>query len=225
MPANARPTTRLCLAALAAATTLAPNANAQQVSYENVGGVRYQVTRQTVQHQVPVTVMRDQQQTVYAPQNTTNTIRRQQLYSVPITEYKMVSKLRGRWNPFVKPYWTHRLEPVTRWQQQVATVEIPVTQTSWVPQVRTVQVPATEMRTEQREIVRRVAMGPASTGLANAGQPAATADGWASVSTRGATIAAVPTGPVGGIAMKSDPPRRSSGWREPNGQSYRPGYR
>ena len=111
---------------------------------------------------------------------------------MPVTEYQMVSNLHGRWNPFVKPYWTHKLEPVTRWQQQMATVEIPVTRTNLVPQTRTVQVPATAMRTERREIVERVAVGPSATYAAQSSAPQ-TNSGWAGVSTRSATIAAVPS--------------------------------
>ena len=211
----------LCFFSLVSLLTLLPQgvAVAQDVSYEDVGGVRYRVTRRFVDQQVPTTVMRDQQQTVYAPQSTTETIRQQQLYSVPVTEYQMVSELHGRWNPFVKPYWTHKLEPVTRWQQQMATVEIPVTRTNLVPQTRTVQVPATEMRTERREIVERLAVGPSASYAAQSSAPR-TNNGLAGVTTRSATIAAVPSRAAGGIAMKSDPPKQPTGWRNNETSRY-----
>ncbi|MEQ8835541.1 MAG: hypothetical protein RID07_01910, partial [Lacipirellulaceae bacterium] len=59
----------------------------------------YQITRRVTQRQVPVTEMRDQTQTTYRQQITTDNYQTQQLYSVPVTQYQMVSKLRGRWNP------------------------------------------------------------------------------------------------------------------------------
>ncbi|MEM9351789.1 MAG: hypothetical protein AAGA92_02145 [Planctomycetota bacterium] len=179
-------------------------AAAQQTTFEDVGGVRYQVTRRTVQQQVPATVMRNQQQTYYAPQTTSQTVRMQQPYYVPVTEYRLVSKRHGRWNPFVRTYWTHQMEPVTRWQHTVANVEVPVTSTAMVAQTRTVQTPVTEMRSEQREIVQRTAIGPSP--ARTAARPPA--------STRAASIAAATTRPSGGIALKSDPPRQPSSWQK-----------
>jgi len=124
----------------------ASQAFSQEVTYEERNGVRYQVTRQVVQRQVPTTVMQSRQQTIYAPQVTTNKINHQQLYSVPNTQYQWDSRLRGRWNPFVTPYWTYNLRPVTTWSTQVANVQIPVSQVAWVPQTTTVQVPVTAYR-------------------------------------------------------------------------------
>ena len=173
-------------------------------------GVRYQERRQVTQRQVPVTVMQDRQQTVYTQQLTTNTLNQQQLYCVPNTTYQWDSRLRGRWNPFVTPYWTYNLRPVTTWSTQVANVQIPVNQVAWVPQTQTVQVPVTAYRTEEQEVVTRVAMDPTSsrsTTLANA-QPLS--------SGPSATIAARPSGSLGGVALQNDPPRQGTGgWQTP----------
>lgn len=171
-------------------------------------GVRYQETRQVTQRQVPVTVMQNQSQTVYTQQLTTNTLNHQQLYCVPTTTYQWDSRLRGRWNPFITPYWTYNLRPVTTWSTQVANVQIPVNQVAWVPQTRTVQVPVTTYRTAEEETVTRVALSnsPAATGLASArplsGGPSA-------------TIAARPGTPLGGVQMENDPPRQATGWQQP----------
>lgn len=198
--------------AMVCAWCAAPLAQSQEVTYEVRNGVRYQVTRQVVQRQVPTTVMQNRQQTVYAPQVTTNTLKHQQLYCVPNTQYQWDSRLRGRWNPFITPYWTYNLRPVTTWSTQVANVQIPVSQVAWVPQTKTVQVPVTAYRNAEQEIVTRVAMnGTNNTSLANA-HP---------LSSPSATIAARPAAPrraapLGGVALENDPPRQATGgWKTP----------
>lgn len=172
-------------------------------------GVRYRETRQVTQRQVPVTVMQDRQQTVYSQQLTTNTLNHQQLYCVPNTSYQWDSRLRGRWNPFITPYWTYNLRPVTTWSTQVANVQIPVNQVAWVPQTQTVQVPVTAYRTAEEETVTRVAMDstPTSSSLASA-RP---------LSSPSATIAARPSTRLGGVALENDPPRQATGgWQSPS---------
>ncbi|MGI9430019.1 MAG: hypothetical protein ACR2NM_15270 [Bythopirellula sp.] len=171
-------------------------------------GVRYQETRRVTQRQVPVTVMQNQNQMVYTQQLTTNTLNHQQLYCVPTTSYQWDSRLRGRWNPFVTPYWTYNLRPVTTWNTQLANVQIPVNKVAWVPQTRTVQVPVTTYRTAEEETVTRVAMNnaPSSTALASA-QP--------QTSGPSATIAARPGTTLGGVRLQNDPPRQATGWQQP----------
>ena len=148
---DAKRGTFVSIVAVVVSAFVSQTALAQAVRYEDgPNGVRYQVTENKIQQQVPVTVMQDRQQTVYTQQITTNNINSQQLYSVPVTQYQWNSRLHGRWNPFVTPYWTHSLRPVTTWQQQVANVQIPVSRVSWVPQTKTVQVPVTEYRTAEK---------------------------------------------------------------------------
>jgi len=185
----------------------------QNVTYEEKDGVRYQVTRRITERQVPVTVMQDRQQTVYTQQLSTKSLNHQQLYCVPKTTYKWDSRLHGRWNPFITPYWTYNLRPVTSWSTQVANVQIPVNQVAWVPQTKTVQVPVTTYRTAQEETVTRVAMNATrSSGLANA-RP---------LSGSSATIAARPSVALGGVALQNDPPRQATGgWQSPTTQGTR----
>ncbi len=201
----------LAAAGLSVETTLC-----QEVTYDTgADGVRYQVTRRVTERQVPVTVMQDRQQTVYQQQITTSTLSHQQLYSVPVTSYQWNSQLRGRWNPFVTPYWTHHLRPVTSWQTQIANVQIPVSQVAWAPQTRTVQVPVTEYRTAKEETVTRIAMNEPRT-LASA-KP---------LNGPTAVLAARPSttttsSPIGGRAMQSDPPRQATGWQTQLDSQYR----
>lgn len=148
--------------------------SAPEVKEETINGVRYQVTRQVVQQQMPVTIMRDQTQTVMTQQVVTETIPHQQVYTVPVTQYEMVATLHGRWNPFVEPYYTYEMQPVTYYQEQVASVQIPMTKVTWVPQTKTVQVPVTEYKMAEREVITRVALSGDDTGKTYAAQPGST---------------------------------------------------
>ena len=210
--------------ALIGGITVVSTTNGQQVREVVENGVRYQETTQVSQRQVPVTVMQDQQQTVYAQQLTSNTMNHQQLYCVPNTSYQWDSQLRGRWNPFVTPYWTYNLRPVTTWSTQVANVQIPVNQVAWVPQTRTVQVPVTTYRTANVETKTRVAMNSpstTSTGLASA-RPLSSGP-TATIAARPSTsLAARPSTSLGGVALENDPPRQATGgWQQPSTTSNR----
>lgn len=214
---------RLCHASLLTLATWlsAAQAATAQVTQEIRDG--YQITRRVSQRQVPVTEMRDQTQTTYRQQITTDNYQTQQLYSVPVTQYQMVSKLRGRWNPLVTPYWTHEMKPVTTWTQQVATVSVPVTRSAWVPETRTVQVPVTTYRTAEEVTETRVALSP------TAGSNSRTFADTRGADNRGpsATLAARPSShtsvaskPLGGVALENDPPRQATGWQPPSGGRY-----
>ncbi len=181
----------------------------QQTQIVDEGGIRYQVT----QRQVPVTEYRDQPQTVYRQQITTDNIQQQQLYTVPVTQYQLVTRMHNRWNPFADPYYTYHYEPVTTWTQQVATVQIPVTRVGWAPETRTVQAPVTTYRTA----TERVALGASPTTVASSSTAGPTA-----------TLAERPSAPssstpysAGGQMMQGDPPRQGSGWQAPKDSRYR----
>jgi hypothetical protein len=198
-------------AMLAFSLFAAPSARAQNVRYEDVNGIRYKVTQQEVS--VPETTLQPQQKTVYRQQLTTNSYQSQSLVTVPTTQYRLVSRLRGRWNPFVTPYWTHHYQPVTTWSQQIATVEVPVSRLAWVPETRTVQAPVTTYRPGTNET--RVAIGTAPSNSAANQQ-------YASNTSPSATVAALPrssaapSGNFGGSRLDSDPPRQAStvqGWQ------------
>jgi hypothetical protein len=222
-------------AALACAAALAGRpAAGQTTTIEDRDGIRWQVTRRNVQ--VPVNASTQQQQTVYRQQLQTQTLQHQQLYTVPVTQYQLVSRLHGRWNPFVTPYWTHTYEPVTTWQQQTATVQIPVSTMAWVPETRTVQVPTTTYQTVVAEtrVPLQVLPGGSTQALAASGgapaaapsatlaaRPGATASAAAPLASPApATPLSVATAPqtYGGQAMTSDPPRQGS-WAPQSGDS------
>ena len=189
---------------------------AQNVRYEERDGVRYQVSSRTVQRTVPVTEMQERQQTVYTQQITTENLTSQQSYVVPVTQYQMVTRLRGRWNPFVTPYYTYDMQPVTTWHQSVANIQVPVSRVAWVPQTQTYQVPVTRYRTAEVEETTRVAMSEPRT-FASA-QPLSSS---ATIAARPGTTAISSTR-LGGVALENDPPREATGWQSPgNNSRYR----
>jgi hypothetical protein len=112
---------------------------------------------------MPVTTMKDQQQTVMTPKVSTETVAHQQVYSIPVTQYEVVPVLHGRWNPFIEPYYTYETQLVTRYQEQIVNVQIPVTKSQWVTETKTVQVPVTEYKMAKQEIVTTVALSGGDT--------------------------------------------------------------
>lgn len=227
---------RLKLAALAClAATAMRSAGAQQTQIVDEGGLRYEVTRQVIQRPVAVPEMRDQQQTIYRQQVTTENVQHQQVYSVPVTQYQLVSRMHNRWNPFSDPYYTYEYEPVTTWTQQTATVQIPVSRVTWAPETRTVQAPTTTYRTANEEVVHRRCIGPTPTAMAAAPLNGAPSNGVQSngapqtaAAGPSASLAARPSAPASstpstaaGQKLTSDPPAKGSGWQPPADSRYR----
>ncbi|BBO34481.1 hypothetical protein [Lacipirellula parvula] len=235
----------IAAAALAATASFSPlHAQQTTTTYEVRDGVQYAVTKQQVAVQVPVYENRSQEQTTYRQQITTENVQHQQVYHVPVTQYQVVTTIHNRWNPFAEAYATHHYEPVTTWQQQVGTVQIPVQRVSVVPETRTVQqqVP-TSYKTVYNTVTseRVVGMAPTGTGqntMMAASQP--TSSSWTAASPQ-ATAATNPSAslqqvtspavqqpaarvaanPYGGQQLTSDPPR--SGYTQPAAASpYQP---
>jgi hypothetical protein len=176
--------------------------SAQVTTTEEVGpdGVRFRVTRQVVQRSIPTTQYQTQQQKVYRPQVTTEYQTVQQTYAVPVTEYRVVPRLRNWWDPFGGAYWTNEIEPVTRWEARPATVQVPVARTKWVEETQTTQVPVTTYRTVAEEYTSKtfVSATAAAVNTQVAVAPAATSS-------------SLPPPPIaGGEQYQGDPPRSAS---------------
>ncbi len=203
---------RLCyqpiLVALACvAASIAAQAQ-ETVTYEKgADGVTYKVTRRVSQQLAPMTEMQTREEKVLRPRVTTQLQTVQQNYLTPVTEYRWVSRMKGRFNPFVQPYWTQQLEPFTRWQTTQSTVQVPTNSTEWVEERRTVQTPITTYRTVQNETVSRVAVStPPANYQPNTFTPVETP-----------LVASRPGALVGGQRLQNDPPRAASGWRSQDG--------
>ncbi len=160
-----------------------------QVTYTEENGVTYQVTR--TPKSIPVTELRTEQHKTYEPRTTTQYQSYQQTYVTPVTQYQWVARQRGQWNPFMRPYWTTELQPVTTWQASQGTIQVPTSQTTIVENNITRQVPVTSYRTVMDE--HKVAMGPSSS------------------MSSGTAIASRPAESYGGTQMTSDPPRNVGG--------------
>ena len=163
-------------------------------------GVQYKVTRRTWQQSLPTTEYQTREERVYSPQQTTDYQSFNQLYAVPVTEYRWVSRMRGWWNPFSRPYWTHHLEPFSRTDYRSATVQMPIARTEWVEQTRTVQVPVTTYRTVTNQSESRVAVSAPVGGTSTL------------TAQRSVPVVARPvdSGRYGSQKLSNDPPREPS---------------
>jgi hypothetical protein len=182
---------------------LADAARSQQTTTQEEidNGVRYRVTKSTWQQSVPYTEYETREEHVYRPQQATDYQNFQQTYAIPVTEYRWVSRLNGWWNPFSRPYWTHHLEPFTRWDYRAATVQVPMAKTEWVEETRTVQVPVTRYRTVENTSTSRVALSVPTGGTAPQ----------TLVAERSApAVAPRVADRYGSERLASDPPRESS---------------
>jgi hypothetical protein len=152
-----------------------PSGAQSNTEYETRDGVQYRVTRQVIPKSIPTTEYQQREQKVYRPQVTTDYQTYQQMYVAPVTEYRWVSRMRGWWNPFGQPYWTHNLEPFTRWEARPGTVQIPTARTDWVEETRVSTVPVTTYRTASEEIIVRTPVSaPPASSLGTGGTAVAT---------------------------------------------------
>jgi hypothetical protein len=170
-------------------------------------GVTYRVTHRVVQRSIPTTEYQTREQKSYRPQVTTEYQTHPQTYVAPVTEYQWVARYRGWWNPFVQPYWSHELVPVTRWEARPGTVQVPVARTDWIEETRTTQVPVTTYRTVQDQSTSRVAISAAP--------------GASSAIASGGSTTSVALRPIGGQQMQSDPPRDGNPWGGSSTSTYR----
>ncbi len=169
-------------------------------------GVQYRETRRVVKQPVVETQWEPREETYYRPRVSSQYRDTYRQVCSPVTEYHWMSRMHGRWNPFLTPYYTHHLVPVTRWEQRPEVVQLPVASTEWVAETRTVHVPVTRQRLAEREIIERVA-------VASSSAPPRTVTYYPSSDAPRVASAPPTTLPVGGVQLPSDPPRYPTGWR------------
>lgn len=152
----------LAFGALACPTLLA----ADEVTYFEKDGIKYQKIRQVVQR--PITELRYEQRetTNYRDRYTTDMQEVQRTYQVPVTTQQWVPGYQKTWNLFAPPVLSYRLMPVTRWETRTETVRVPVTRRDVVPEKLTQQVPVYNTRYAEEETVRHVAIGTVANGTA-----------------------------------------------------------
>jgi hypothetical protein len=183
-------------------------ARADDVRYYQENGVTYRESRYTIGHPVVETHLQPQQHTIYSqvPSSTTRDV--VHTYHTPVTEYHSETYLKGRWNPFVKPYMAERIKPVTNWQMRTEVVKVPVQQQVLVPQTVTVHVPVTTHRVVNEEHISRVAVGGQGVpSLSPGSNPTAVAGSIPPAQPAGAIT-------VGGVSnLEQDPPRVGSNYQ------------
>jgi hypothetical protein len=177
-------------------TLTATALRADDVTYEESNGVRYQVTRQVTQKLIPETKYEPRQYTTYRERYTTEMQEVPRTYQVPVTEQQWVPGYQRSWNPFAPPVLTYRLVPVTRMESRTDTVRVPSTRKEYIPETATQHVPVTTHHLAQEEHTHRVAVGPIQNGT---------------VATAPATTnSAANNAAVGGLNKVDDPPRDAS---------------
>jgi hypothetical protein len=191
---------RLIGAMLVIGTLAAHPLRADDVTYEESNGVRYQVTRQVVPRLHTETHYEPRQYTAYRERYTTEMQEVPRTYQVPVTEQQWVPGYQRSLNIFAPPVLTYRLMPVTRWETRTDTVRVPSTRKDYVPETATQHVPVTTQHLVQEEHTHRVFAGTTGSGT-GAGSVA---------SNSGGTGASTDGTAVGGLNKVSDPPRDAS---------------
>ena len=139
---------------------------ADEVKYYKKDGVTYRECRRIVHRPVTETQIRKTSQTVYRQQQTSEVREQVRTWWSPVTEYQCEPYLVGRWNPLVKPYFSSRMVPKTRWEQRTEIVQVPVTRCQLVPESRIVETPVTVRRLVPEETISRMAVrGPSPAAL------------------------------------------------------------
>lgn len=178
---------------------------AQNVRYYEQDGRTYKETVRTIRRPVVQTEWQQRERTVYRQQLRTELRDTLRTYATPVTQHEWVTRMHGRWNPFMTPYFTHHLVPVTRWERRAEVVQVPSVATEWVPEKRTVSVPVTTQRMAEEKVVTRVPVDPPSASPSH------------QIVQRPQSVGTH----IGGTAMESDPPRHGLQWRPPGGTVVR----
>lgn len=148
--------------AILASVVLLPSAARGDERYYVENGVTYYETRERVQRPITEIVQQPTTRTVYREQYRTDFTDTVHVTSKPVTEWRLESYWRGRYNPFVEPQMAQRWVKRKRYETQTQTIRQPVLRRELVAENRTEQVPVVTQRMVEEEVVRRVAVAPAT---------------------------------------------------------------
>ncbi|MBX9787343.1 MAG: hypothetical protein K2Y37_00375 [Pirellulales bacterium] len=198
---------RTIAVALVGGALVAASASAEERYYEE-NGVTYRETRERFQRPLTEVVHQPTTRTVYREQYRTEFADTVHVSSKPVTEWRLESYWRGRWNPFVEPYLAQRWVKRTRYETQTQTTQQPILRRELVAENRTEHTPVVTQRMVEEEVVRRVAVARAPTTNVASGAPPRTSDPFG-----GDAVARRVT--IGGVSRLDGVPPRSidtSGW-------------
>jgi hypothetical protein len=116
-------------------------------------GQTWREVHRTVQWPVTETQCLDRQQVVYHEKVDVQMCDSVRTYQVPVTEWRVESYWRGRYNPFVEPYLAQRMVPYTRWETRTEVVKVPITHRDLVPVTQTVKTPYTTQRLVSQDVL------------------------------------------------------------------------
>jgi hypothetical protein len=197
---------RTILATLAVGVLLWGRAQGEERYYvEN--GVTYRETRERVQRPITEVVQQPTTRTIYREQYRTDFTDTVRVTSKPVTEWRLESYWRGRYNPFSEPYMAQRWVKRKRYEIQTQTVKEPVLRRELVAENCTEQVPVVTQRMVDEEVVRRVVVAAAPPTSITAPPPSITAPPANIVAQKPPTnlVVAIPT-----PARSADPFNRPS---------------
>lgn len=173
----------------------AAEATAQQAQTYQENGMLYRDHVTRVQRPIATIKTEERRQLVHRMQVTTEMRDTYRNYATPVTNYQWVTKEHGRWNPFVQPYYSQKMVPITRWEPRTEVTQVPITRTTWVPEIQTRQVQVPSWRMTEEKVVRKVYVGIApTTTTRTASRPAA-------------SVARIPNSTT---SLKGEPPRWGS---------------
>ncbi|HEV7221071.1 MAG TPA: hypothetical protein VGN42_00120, partial [Pirellulales bacterium] len=149
----------------AALWAIAASAGADEVRDVEENGVTYREVHRKISEPVTEYQCMDQQRTTgFREQLNVQMCDQTHSYIVPVTEYRLEARWRGRYNPFVQPYLAQHLVPYTRYETRVETVKVPVASRQLLPITSTVRVPVPTQRVVERDVViSRVAISGSPT--------------------------------------------------------------
>ncbi|MEM8912329.1 MAG: hypothetical protein AAGC97_11230 [Planctomycetota bacterium] len=116
-------------------------------------GVVYRKVYRTVERPVVETKMTTQEQTVYTPETVVQTKPEIRRTYTPVTEFRWLPRVEGRWNPFRQPTVSYHHVPETHWQARDEVVNRSETRTTWKAEKRTSQVPQQLARIQREQVL------------------------------------------------------------------------
>jgi hypothetical protein len=175
-------------------------AASEEIRYYEENGVTYKESRRTVHRPDTETEYVDRERVVYRPEYRSESRDVYRTYQVPVTEYRWEAQLRGRFNPFMRPYWVNEYVPRTYMEARTEVVREPYLKQELVAETRTEKVPIVSQRLVEEQITSRVAISSPPIRVVPE-------SGGAEIVSRQKI--------GGGSRMQSDPPRYGEGtaWR------------
>lgn len=146
---------------LAGTATAQPPADTNHSAYytDPATGIVYRKVHRTIERPVMQTEVKPQESTIYRPETVVEVTPEKRTVYSPVVSYGWEPRVRGRWNPFVRPTLQYEHVPRTHWEARSETVERRQARTNWVAERRRVDVPQQVVKIQREEKVDYEAVG------------------------------------------------------------------